>query len=222
MVSSLIELFSGTPGSGKSLDAASCIRHALTKPRGEDMPVIANFDVNVTNVKRPHAFHHFSNDELTPDLLTTFADDFWKSTTRHFSEDYLLLVLDECQLVFNARSWMSKGRAGMNDSRMDWLEFLSQHRKYGYRIILIAQNAKMIDNQFRMLIETEVNHRKVEHMGMVGHLVSLLFLNRLFLRVKYLYQSKERLGMSAYIGNRRDYDMYDTYARHKQVSTSTT
>ena len=83
----MIVLYSGTPGSGKSLHAAHDIRYALTKPRGEDMPVIANFDVNVAGLKRPNAFHYYTNDELTPDLLTDFADEFWLHTDRHFSED---------------------------------------------------------------------------------------------------------------------------------------
>ena len=215
----MIVLYTGTPGSGKSLHAASDIRYALNKPRGEDQPVIANFEVNTTCVKRPDAFHYFPNEELTPTLLTQFADSFWSSTSRHFSEDYLLLVVDECQIVFNSRNWMDRGR-GKGDSRLDWLEFLSQHRKYGYKIVLIAQSAKMIDNQFRMLCEYEINHRKVQHMGMVGSAVSKLFANKLFMRVKYLFQTNERLGMQMSLAHKRDMVMYDTYAKLKQVNTT--
>lgn len=214
----MITLFSGTPGSGKSLDMANEIRLALNKPRGADMPVIANFPVNLGNVRRPQAFHYYSNDKLTPDLLTSFADAFWASTDRHFSEDYLLLALDEVQILHNARNWQTKGRSGKADSRMDWLEFFSQHRKYGYRIIFAAQSAKMIDNQFRMLIEDEVNHRKVAHMGFVGGIVSKLFLDRLFIRVRYLYQTKERLGMSFMVARRCNMEMYDSYVRLKKVN----
>lgn len=213
----MITLYTGTPGSGKSLHVASDIRMALNKPRGEDMPVIANFDVNTLGVKRPDAFHYYDNMDLTPELLTDFADDFWLHTKRHFSEDYIILALDECQLVFNSRNWMDRGRGGKRDSRMDWLEFFSQHRKYGYRVILIAQSAKMIDNQFRMLVDDEVNHRKVSQMGMLGAIVGGAFRGRLFMRVKYLFQDHERLGMSIYVGRRRDMDMYDSYARLKQV-----
>ena len=213
----MIVLFSGTPGSGKSLDAAGQIRYALDKPRGADMPVIANFDVNTQIVKRPDAFHYVPNSELTPDYLCSFADDFWTHTKRRFSEDYLLCVLDEVQIIFNSRNWMDKGTKGRSNSRMDWLEFLSQHRKYGYKIILIAQSAKMIDNQFRMLCEYEVNHRKVEHMGMVGAGVSALFFGRLFMRVKYLFQTNERLGMQFYFSRQKDMDLYDTYARLRKV-----
>ena len=214
----MITLYSGTPGSGKSLDMANDIRMALNKPRGEDMPVIANFPVNVQGVRRPQAFHYVPNSELTPGYLTDFAEDFWDTTSRRFSEDYLLLALDELQLLHNSRNWMTKGRNGKHDSRMDWLEFFSQHRKYGYRIIFAAQSAKMIDNQFRMLIETEVNHRKVAHMGLVGGIVSKLFLDRLFFRVKYLYQTNERLGMSFMLARKCNMTMYDSYTKLRQVT----
>lgn len=214
----MIVFYTGTPGSGKSASAAHDIRYALNKPRGEDMPVIGNFPINDTIVKRPWAYHYVSNDDLTPDYLCDFADDFWTHTERKFSEDYLLLVLDECQLVFNARSWHSKGRSGKNDSRMDWLSFFSQHRKYGYKVILIAQSSKMVDNQFRMLCDYEINHRKVANMGMVGAAVSAVFLNRLFMRVKYLFQSNERLGMQLYLLRTKDMELYDSYARFRQVN----
>lgn len=218
----MIELYTGTPGSSKSLHAAGDIRDALNKRRGVDKPVIANFDVNLESVRRPQAFHYWPNSELTPGMLTDFADDFWESVDRPFSEDYLLLVLDECSLIFNSRNWQDKGRRNADgtargDSRMDWLEFLSQHRKYGYRIILIAQSAKMIDNQFRMLVENEVNHRKVSNMGLLGGIVGGLFRGLLFMRVRYLFQTHERLGMQFSVANRRDMAMYDSYTRLRKV-----
>ena len=214
----MISIYTGTPGSGKTLHAAADIRYALTKPRGADQPVIANFAVNTTEVTRPGAFVYVDNQDLTPDFLTRYADDFWSGTDRPFSEDYLLLVIDECSILFNARSWMSKGRAGRNDSRMDWLEFMSQHRKYGYRIILIAQSSKMIDNQFRMLIDDEVNHRKVDGMGMVGAFLGTALRHRLFMRVHYLYQTHERLGMRLYFARRSHMAMYDSYVRLQKVT----
>lgn len=212
----MIELYTGTPGSGKSLHAAHEIRMALTKPRGADQPVIANFDVNLTDVKRPNAFHYVPNEELTPDFITSFADDFWSNVDRPFEEDYILVVLDEVQLIFNSRDWQSKGRQGRNDSRMDWLAFLSQHRKYGIKVILIAQSAKMIDNQFRMLVEYEINHRKVSNMGIGGAIIGALFRNRLFCMVKNLFYTNENLGVRFVIGKTKDMSMYDSYAKLRQ------
>lgn len=216
----MIVFYTGTPGSGKSLHAAHDIRYQLNKPRGEDAPVIGNFPINETIVRRPQAYHYVPNAELTPQWLCDFADDFWKHTKRRFSEDYLLVVLDECQLLFNSRTWHDKGAKGKQDSRLDWLSFFSQHRKYGYKVILVAQSAKMVDNQFRMLCDYEVNHRKVQHMGFFGACISALFLNRLFMRVKYLFQSSERLGMQMYVAHGKDMRMYDSYAKFKKKPTS--
>lgn len=208
-----LTIYSGTPGSGKTLHAVSEIRDALNKPRGADRPVLANFPVRADLCKRPNAFHQYPNDEITPDLITSFCDEFWDSGVRHYSEDYILVVLDEVSLIFNSRLWNSKGTKGKNNSRMDWLEFFSQHRKYGVKVILIAQSAKMIDNQFRMLCDDEVNHRSLRNMGKVGFLLDLVTRHRLFMMVHYLFQSNERLGMSMFWRSDKVCSMYDTNTR---------
>ena len=60
----MIKLFSGTPGSGKSLHTAEKIYYALRAGR----PVIANFDINLQFVQgrrsRRVEFHYIPNDEL--------------------------------------------------------------------------------------------------------------------------------------------------------------
>ena len=94
---------------------------------------------------------------------------------------------------------------------MAYLSFLSQSRKYGVKVILIAQSAKMIDNQFRQLVEVEHNHRRVASMGPVGAAVSAPFGGRLFMTVRYLFQAQERLGMSLHLAHRKDMAMYDSY-----------
>lgn len=209
-----ISLYTGVPGSGKSLDAAALVRYNLNRP--SPRPVIANFALGVDAPVKPERrqyFVHKPNAELTPDFLIDFATKFWTAAPDLFAEDYLLIVIDEVQLLMNSRRW------NVDKNRMNWLEFLSQHRKYGYRIILIAQSAKMIDNQFRMLVDTEVNHRKLSGMGILGWLLSLPFRDRLFMKVRYLYQTGERLGCDLSIGLRRDMRMYDSYARFEQVTS---
>lgn len=211
----MMVLYTGTPGSGKSLDAAHEIRYQLNKPRGEDAPVVCNFEVNTTIVKRPQAFTYVDNDELTPRWLMDFADNFWKSTTRRFQENYILCVIDEVQILWNSRTWTDKGTKGKENARQDWLKFFSQHRKYGFRIILITQNAKMMDNQFRMLCDFEINHRKVSYMGIVGALLGFLCRGLLFMKVKYLFQDNERLGFKLWLAHGKDLQMYDSYAKFR-------
>lgn len=202
-----IHVYTGTPGSGKSLHCASEIRFSLTRkyPR----PVIANFPLSdtapVTDEQREY-YHYVPNEDMSARSIERIADEFWRDSGRAFREDYITLAIDECQLLFNARSWSQS-------SRMSYLEFLSQSRKYGVKVVLIAQATKMIDNQFRMLIEVEHNHRRIASMGPVGALLAAPLGGRSFLIVRYLYQCNERLGMEYFRGTRRDMLMYDSYAR---------
>lgn len=201
-----IDLYTGVPGSGKSLDAAGRVRFALNHGR----PVVANFMLAPdAPVKHPELFTYLSNDEITADAIQDYADHFWMCSGRKFREDYILLVIDEAQLKFNSRRWHEK-------SRMAFLQFMSQSRKYGVKVILVAQGAKMIDNQFRMLVDREVMHRKLSTCGFLGWLLSLPFAGRLFVRVSYLYQAQERLGADWYFYRSKDAAMYDSYARFRQ------
>lgn len=207
-----IHVYTGTPGSGKSLHAASDIRFQLTRryPR----PVIANFDLSdnapVPDDVRHDLYHYIPNEDMSAGAITGIAEEYWQSSGRDFQEDYITLVLDECQLLFNSRLWNQS-------SRMQYLEFLSQSRKFGIKVLLIAQATKMIDNQFRMLIEVEHNHRRVSSFGPIGSALALPFGGRLFLVVRYLYQCSERLGMQLFRGSRSDLAMYDSYARFAQA-----
>lgn len=121
-------------------------------------------------------------------------------------EDDILLVIDEAQLVFNAREWSKKGRE-------DWLSFFSQHRKYGYHIILIAQFDRMIDRQIRALIEYEYVHRKVSNMGWRGMLLSLFMGGNVFVAVKVWYAMNEKIGSEFFRSRKRLYRLYDTFGR---------
>lgn len=203
-----IYLYSGTPGTGKSLDAAREIRDVINrrKPR----PVIANFKANQDVLWHPDCFHYVPNWELRPDWLVEFANDYWETSGRRYREDYITLVLDECQLLFNSREWSAK-------DRLQWLQFFSQHRKSGYKVLFISQAAKMVDNQFRMLIEYEVNHRKVSSAGIAGKVLAAPFLGRLFVRVTYYFQMGEKLGSEWFLMHKRDAALYDTNAVFERV-----
>lgn len=202
----MIYLYTGVPGSGKSLHAANDVRWALNHNR----PVIANFELSKNApVAHPELYRYVPNAEITPELLVGFAEDYWQSCPGRFRENFLVFVADEAQLLWNSRRWSDK-------QRMGFLEFLSQHRKYGFKIIMIAQSAKMIDNQFRMLVETEVNHRRADTMGFLGTMLSLPFGGNVFCRVTYLFQTGERLGSDWAIAHGRDMAMYDTYATFRR------
>lgn len=195
----MIYLYSGTPGSGKSLHCARTVYYSLF--RGE--PVICNFRINTAKVKHAEQFHYMDNADLDPDKLIEFSRDYFAG--RQVKESKLTLVIDECQMMFNARSWDAKGRE-------KWNKFFQMHRHFGYDVILIAQFDRMIDRQIRSLIEYEYIHRKVSNMGWRGLLLACVMLSpKLFISVKVWYPMKEKVGSEFFHAKKKYYSLYDTY-----------
>lgn len=140
---------------------------------------------------------------MTPDLLIDYSVQYFEN--HKYKESSLLLVIDECQLLFNAREWSVKGRDR-------WVYFFTQHRKLGYDIFLVAQFDRMIDRQLRSLIEYEIIHRKVSNFGIRGKLLSIWSGNRLFFAIKYWYPLRERLGNEIFHYSKKLGELYDTCA----------
>lgn len=196
----MIDIYTGTPGSGKSLHSAETIYYALRFGR----PVIANFEINTGLIKKMKApFTFIDTYELNPAGLRQYAVDYWGG--RRVKEDSILLVIDEAQLIFNAREWSKQGRS-------DWLSFFTQHRKMGYHIILVAQFDMMIDKQIRSLIEYNHIHRKVSNFGKGGKVLSLLGGGRLFIDVKVWYPLNEKVESSFFTAKKKYYGLYNTYS----------
>ena len=202
-----IYLYSGTPGSGKSLHAARDVRDAI---KYKNIPVVANYEFNVQHLGG--TFRYVSNYELTPEVLRRFAAEWWKE--HEFKEDRILLVIDECQLLFNSRDWQ-------DSRRMEWLEFFSQHRKYGYKVIFIAQFDRMIDRQIRSLLEYDVQHRKVSNYGKIGFILRLLLFGELFYCCTYYYPLKEKVGGEWIRYSKNLGELYDSYKTFERKDTGT-
>lgn len=198
----MIDLYSGTPGSGKSLHTAERIYYWLRLGR----PAICNFDIRRDHVSKKHPndlkFSYVPNDKLTPDYLISYSRSWFKG--KPIKEDSIMLVIDECQLMFNAREWKKQGRD-------KWLSFFTQHRKYGFHVILVAQFDRMIDRQIRSLIEYEYVHRKVGNFGMKGKLLSLVMGGSAFVAVKVWYPMGERISAEFFRARKRYFRLYDTY-----------
>lgn len=202
-----IELYTGTPGSGKSLHAARTIRDYL-KWRKQD--VIANFEV-VVDESWQGRFTYVANSRLTARGLVDFARDYWSG--RDFKEDGLLVVIDEAQLLFNSRNWQDSGR-------MEWLELMSQHRKYGLRIILVTQSDIMIDRQFRTLVEYETVHRKIGNLGKVGALIKILSFGELFYALTRYYGLKMKVSGELFRYSKKLGAMYNSYKSFEQFASA--
>lgn len=198
-----ITLYSGTPGSGKSYHMASDIYWACKAGK----PVIANF--GVTLKKGQCNFHEVSNVDLSPSLLVRFAEQYFAS--HPFKEGAIKLFWDECQVGLASRSWNDKRRA-------EWIVFFTQHRKYGYDIILITQFDKMIDKQVRALIEYEVQHRKVNNIGSFGTFISIFTFGRpVFAATSYYYGMRYRLGSQFLFGSKHIFRIYQTTKTFQQI-----
>lgn len=194
-----ITLYTGTPGSGKSFHAAKDIERRMR--RGGTL--ICNFPVNEGFVKKCRAHvEYWDNSELTAERLVAYALQHHKIGV----EGQALVVIDECQIIFNCRDFGRKDRNA-------WVTFFSQHRKLGFNIILITQSDRMLDKQIRSLVEDEVKHRKLNNYGFGGMFVTLFSFGRTwFIAIDYWYGgNKLKLGSSVFPYRKRYSNLYDSY-----------
>ncbi|MCL2717166.1 MAG: zonular occludens toxin domain-containing protein [Lachnospiraceae bacterium] len=202
----MISLYTGTPGSGKSLHLAERLYWRIKNKRGL---VICNFEVALENIKgygkHKSEFLLLDNDELTAVNIEKIVFDYAKRHNKPYvKEGEILLVIDECQLIFNSRDWQRGDRNG-------WLKFFTQHRKYGIDVILVAQFDRMIDRQIRSLVEYEWIHRKVSNFGFWGKLVAFIFAGgNLFTCAEIWYPMKEKISAYYFKGKQKYFDIYDT------------
>lgn len=199
----MIVLYSGTPGSGKSLKCAYDMISLLNRGRN----VIANFPIdldyfknrkgNLTIARRK--FVYASNQELTVPFLKQYA----KCWHVPFKEHQTTIIFDECAAMFNSRSW------DMND-RMEWIFFFQQHRKLGYDVILISQHDRLIDRQIRAFIETEYKFRALKNYKTFGWFLSMVT-GGLFCCVEYWYGMRLKCGSEFFRLNKKKAKIYDSF-----------
>ena len=204
-----IQLYTGTPGSGKSCHAAKDIVRWMKRDRG----LICNFPVNEGFVGKKLRAHveYWDNSELTAARLVAYALERHKIG----KEGQTLVVIDECQIIFNCRDFGRKDRNA-------WVTFFAQHRKLGFNVILITQSDRMIDRQIRSLVEEEVKHRKLNNYGFGGGMLSLLTLGRTwFIAIQYWYGGNRlKLGQTVFPYRKRYSEVYDSYKLFSDMVTA--
>ena len=215
----MITLYSGTPGSGKSLHAAEVTYNWLVYSKQN---VIANFPVNrqllsynrLERFKAKHIkaykptkrktgrFFYFSDDVMTVENLRKYAKKFHKPN----KEKQTLLIFDECSSddLFNNRSWNNK-------NRNEWISFFRQHRKLGFEVIFITQSDKLIDRAMRSFVEYEIKHRKANNYKLLGKLLGIFSGGALFFAIEYWYGVKEKIGTTMFRYKKEVGHFYDTY-----------
>lgn len=187
----MIYLYTGTPGSGKSYHTAQQIIYKTRKKK--ENKVIANFTVVIKNQEN---FTYIDTLDMTPEFFYRFAEE---NHVQH-KEGQTLVIIDEAQLIFNSRDWNSK-----NGNRMEWIRFFSQHRKYGYTIILTCQFDRMIDRQIRSLVEYEVAHMKI------GNYFKFLPFTA-FMCITRWYGQKMKIMHEVIVYRKKVASIYNTYA----------
>ena len=196
----MIWLYSGTPGSGKSFHAVSDITNKTKKK--EKNKVIANFPLYFKKKKQQDNFIYVDNSEMT----ISYLEDYARKNHRVGIEGQTLVVIDEAQILFNSRDWGTN-----SNKRMAWIKFFSQHRKYGFNFIMIAQFDKMIDRQIRSLIEYEVSHMKMNNFFIF---LPLTF----FLCVERWYGQKMKTGHQIIPYRKSIASSYNSYATFEEGS----
>lgn len=207
-----IELYTGFVGSGKSYAAVKIGTQIADAPLGKRW-VIANFPIKpksskISNFVMQRIFKYQrnieprwiykKNEELTPQFLVKKSVEMgWNKR-----ESSCLVIFDEAGIPFNARSWNKA-------DRMEWIEFLSQSRKFGYDFIFITQHRDMLDKQIRNLCEYEVQHKKLNNMH-VFRILSI-FKITLFAGISFWNgMKKERGSLRLYFYRKSVADRYDT------------
>lgn len=224
----MIYFFTGKPGNGKSLHMAEIIYSSLKR----GVNVISNIDITphafdrVRHPERLGKFIYVDNTEWLGNAYRTqasgrpafsyidglygFATNFHKTNSRgQMLEGQTILVLDECQDLFNTRTW------NRND-RLQWCAFFRIHRHYGYDCYLISQDDKVIDKQIRSILQREIEHRCINNYKLFGKLLGLLCGGRLFIAIERDYsltgKKASRMSSSYFTGKRKFYEFYDSYA----------
>lgn len=221
----MIYFFTGNPGNGKSLHMAEVIYKSVLKGKN----VIANFEINESVFEKcrhrekhglfiyepnkywiHNAYKNRSDKYSYLEGLRNFALRYHKRDAKgHIIEGQTILCLDECQSIFNSRTWN-------RSDRLEWVDFLRNHRKYGYDVYLVSQDDKVIDKQIRSILQYEFEHRCLNYYKWFGRFLGLLAGGRLFVCIKRNYsiggsKKQSRVNATYFVGKKRYYDFYDSY-----------
>lgn len=216
-----ISLYTGFVGSGKSY-AATAYGCRIADAKLGDGWIVANFPIKprkkmLPGIKFKKSLRFFEfytryneprwifkdNSELTVKFLVEKSYEMgW-----YGNESSAVLIFDEASIPFNSREWQGKKNG---EGRMDWIKFLSQSRKFGYDVIFITQDGRMLDRQIRSLCEFEVVHRKLNGHGLFVFMPKFF---TVFAGIKYwngMRFTKGQLMLTVY--KKSVADRYDTTA----------
>jgi hypothetical protein len=188
----MIYLYTGTPGSGKTLSA---VKKIITSGKH----VITNIVLDMSKTKRWNDVTYVETYDLTPKRLFQFYKQH-----KPKREGDLLFVFDEAQQVLGCRDWNA-------DDRKAWISFFMEHRKLRYTVILISQWSKMLDKQVVPLIDYEWAFRRMSRFGLFGFIIFVLTLGEKYLVVEKYKPLDMVIGKHLSMVGRKYYRYYNSY-----------
>lgn len=228
----MLNLYSGTPGSGKSLHIAQLIYKWIRVYKSNVITVNMNINSSYVYTKHgkkiPHTkrgiiynFKDFTH--INPQFFYDYARKFHKKGKEHQT----VIIIDEAQTFFNPvvvkeknqhyKELKSKGIKipYVEGYREDWLKFFTQHRHLGFDICLVSQFDKLIDAPIRCLFEYNYVHRKINNYS-IGFVLTLLGIS-LFKSTQFWYGAKLRTGNNFFFYQKKYSKIYDSYKLFDEV-----
>lgn len=208
----MITVYTGTPGSGKSLHVAKDIYNILKFKKYAIVITNILIKEDKFNLEQYERYIYIETGKVNVYDIWELSEN-WYNQHEYLSlnklENCVYLILDEAQLLFNARAWQS-------NSKLGWTEFFSLHRHVGLKVILITQMLTNLDKQVRGLVEFECIHYKIKNMGYIGLFFNLICFGGLFRYVEYWTPKNEKI--QSYFFKYKKYlgDLYDTHALFKK------
>lgn len=187
-----VVLIYGLPGAGKSYTAAAIAYDWLKA----GFPVFANMRlVPDSKCKGPYQF----NDDMSAEWFETLVA--WREQT----DKHTLAVLDEAQLLFNARAFKTFPKSA--------LSVLSQHRRLGLSLVVVTQHPELVDTNFRRLAAYGVQCYNLSRFPMFGSLIRLCTRNLHFRAITVFTggaAGEKVISRGAYLLDKRIMAFYST------------
>lgn len=205
----MIALVQGPPGNGKSFyairKAAEALENGKCLATNVELAPDAYAKIAARNPLR--RFNKRARDKrarqlAAQTLVSENLQELFSIRLRGRGEGRGVMILDEAHNWMNARAWSADDRAHI-------VRFFSQHRKLGWDVYLIAQDAEMIDKQVRALAEYIVSLRNLRRAKWAGVPISPV---NLFLAVWRWHATTTTVVKREAFTLNYAKDLYDTYA----------
>jgi len=183
----MITFITGTPGTGKTLNAVK--RYII--------PALKAGRLVYTNV--PLSIVHLSIflkefDEFT---ISNLIKPYEKYTYKEAKANSLL-VIDEAQNFYNNRDFKEK-------DNKDFIEFLTGHRHYGIDVLILTQHYEQVDLGIRRNCETCIVLKSLRNVGFASQIKAEFYGNALDLNRKPIASQRWSVDSSYY-------SLYKSYA----------